>query len=317
MATTLLFPGQGAQWVGMGQDLCAEFPTARALYDEANDVLGFDLAKLCFEGPADTLTLTRYAQPALFVHSLACHAALTALVGELDVAAVAGHSVGEYPALVVAGALSFAEGLRLVQARGDCMDRLGEGRMAALSLTEEEVRPIAQRFFCDIAVLNLPKQTVVGGREADLVALQAALEAEGKSPGVRLETSGAFHTHLMVPAALAFREHLDAAHFQALKVPAISNVSGRFHDAGSDPGGIRAALFYQVFNPVRWSDGAEHLVATGHTHFIELGGGDGGAPPKRGRLEAIMKRVLKAAKVEGDHQAVVTVETARALLGKP
>lgn len=310
MALALLFPGQGAQWVGMGRDLCAEFPTARALYDEANDVLGFDLAKLCFEGPADTLTLTRYAQPALFVHSLACHAALQA-VAPVVPAAVAGHSVGEYPALVVAGALSFADGLRLVQARGDCMDRLGEGRMAALSLGEDEARPLAQRFFCDIAVLNLPKQTVVGGREPDLAAFQAALEAEGKSPGVRLETSGAFHTHLMVAAALAFRAHLDQAAFQPLALPAISNISGRFHD----PAGIRAALFYQVFNPVRWSEGAEHLVATGHTRFIELGGGDGGAPPKRGRLEAIMKRVLKAAKVEGDHQAVVSVETLRALAG--
>jgi len=313
MQPTFLFPGQGAQWVGMGQDLCAAWPAVQALYQEANDVLGYDLARLCFEGPSEALTRTRHAQPALFVHSLACHAALTAELGLQTPAAVAGHSVGEYPALVVAGALSFADGLRLVQARGDSMDRLGEGRMAALSLTEEEARPIVQRFFCDIAVLNLPRQTVVGGRAADLAALQAHLEASGKSPGVLLETSGAFHTHLMVPAALDFRAHLDAAAFQAPTVPVISNVSGRFHDP--DPAAMRSALFYQIFNPVRWSEGADHLVATGHTHFIELGGGqDGGPgnPPKRGRLEAIMKRVLKAAKAEGEHQAVVSAETARA-----
>ncbi|MEZ4468713.1 MAG: ACP S-malonyltransferase [bacterium] len=308
MAPTFLFPGQGAQWVGMGHDLYTEFACARALYDEAADVLGADFKALCFDGPAETLTLTRHAQPALFVHSLACHAVLMELTeGRLAPAAVAGHSVGEYPALVVAGALSFADGLRLVQARGDCMDRLGEGRMAALSLTEDEAAPLARAFYCDIAVLNLPRQTVVGGREADVAALQAALEADGKSPGVLLETSGAFHTHLMIRAALEFRAHLDAATFLPPQVPALSNLTARAHDAA----GVRAALFYQIFSPVRWSDLADHLVATGHTRFIELGGGQGGPPPSRGRLEAIMKRVLKSQKASGDHLAVVTAATAR------
>lgn len=301
--TTFLFPGQGAQYVGMGADLYAASPAARAVFDEADAVLGRPLSKLCFEGPEDALTRTANTQPALLAHSLACHAALQEK-GEVVPDAVAGHSVGEYAALVVAGALSLADGLRLVQARGDAMDAHGTGKMLALRMNAADARPIASRFFCDVAVVNLPRQTVVGGHADDLAALQGHLTETNQNPGVLLNTSGAFHTHLMVQAALAFRATLLEADFQTPKVPVLSNYQGTWHAA--DPQAIKAELFFQIFNPVRWADLMDVTLAAGNTTCVEFGGGSGGNT--RARLAAMTLKAFRRNKVKGQHLAAISVD---------
>ena len=303
MKTTFLFPGQGAQYVGMGADLYAESPAARAVFDEADAVLGRSLSQLCFEGPEDALTRTANTQPALLVHSLACHAALQEL-GAITPSAVAGHSVGEYAALVVAGALSLADALRLVQARGDAMDAHGTGKMLALRMDADAARPLASRYFCDVAVVNLPRQTVVGGHADDLAALQAHLTEAGQNPGVLLNTSGAFHTHLMVQAALAFRATLLEADFKAPTVPVLSNYQGTWHT--TDPQAIKAELFFQIFNPVRWADLMDVTLAAGNTTCVELGGGSGDG--KRARLAAMTLKAFRRNKVKGQHFSAISVD---------
>jgi [acyl-carrier-protein] S-malonyltransferase len=301
---SFLFPGQGAQWVGMGHDLYATSPAARAIFDEADAILGRPLSQLCFEGPAEDLTRTANTQPALLVHSLACHAAYVEAGGPPP-EAVAGHSVGEYAALVVAGVLDFADALRLVQARGDAMDAHGTGKMLALRLTADDARPLATRFFCDVAVANLPRQTVVGGHADDLAALQAHLTEAGQNPGVLLDTSGAFHTHLMVQAALAFRRTLLNAHFKPARVKALSNYQGTWH--GDDPAGIKAELFFQIFNPVRWADLMDVLLHAGHTTCVEFGGSGGAG--KRARLAAMTKKAFRRNGVKGTHLAAISTAT--------
>ncbi|MGK0360029.1 MAG: malonyl CoA-acyl carrier protein transacylase [Bradymonadia bacterium] len=306
--TTFLFPGQGAQYVAMGADLYAASPAARAVFDEADAVLGRPLSRLCFEGPEAELTRTANTQPALLAHSLACHAAFQELAlqagGAVIPDAVAGHSVGEYAALVVAGALSLADGLRLVQARGDAMDAHGTGKMLALRMDADTARPIASRFFCDVAVVNLPRQTVVGGHADDLAALQTHLTEAGQNPGVLLNTSGAFHTHLMVQAALAFRATLLEADFKTPTVPVLSNYQGTWHAA--DPQAIKAELFFQIFNPVRWADLMDVTLSAGNTTCVEFGGGAGGG--KRARLAAMTLKAFRRNRLKGQHLAAISVD---------
>lgn len=301
---SFLFPGQGAQWVGMGRALYAQSPAARTIFDEADAVLGRPLSQLCFDGPAADLVRTSNTQPALLVHSLACHAAYVEAGGPPP-DAVAGHSVGEYAALVVAGVLDLPDALRLVQARGDAMEAHGTGKMLALRLTVDDARPLATRFFCDVAVANLPRQTVVGGHADDLAALQAHLTADGQNPGVLLDTSGAFHTHLMVQAALAFRTTLLKAHFNPPRVPPLSNYRGTWH--GSDAAGIKAELFFQIFNPVRWADLMDVLLQAGHTTCVEFGGSGGDG--KRARLAAMTKKAFRRNGVKGTHLPAISPET--------
>ena len=158
-----VFPGQGSQYAGMGSDLCAEFPVADRIYSEANEILGYDIKSLSANGHEEELGLTRHTQPALLTHQAACLEVFRELTGNAITARVAaGHSLGEYTALVAAGVISFADGLRLVKRRGELMGQHGEGGMLALGLTVEEARPLADRFYCQLASCNLPQQTVVG-----------------------------------------------------------------------------------------------------------------------------------------------------------
>ncbi len=210
-----VFPGQGSQYRGMGSDLYAEFAAARRVYDEASDVLGFDLRRLSFADPDDAIGLTRNTQPALLAHGIACLEVFRELTGGQVTPLVAGgHSLGEYTALVAAGALTLADGLRLVRRRGELMGEHGEGGMVALTLDVVTARVLADRHYCEVSSINLPDQTVVGGREADLEALCADLAANyPRKRAIRLATEGAFHTYFMVAAARLFRDDLAAARF--------------------------------------------------------------------------------------------------------
>lgn len=310
-----VFPGQGSQYRGMGSDLYAEFAAARQVYDRANEVLGFDLRQLSFQDPAGEIGLTRNTQPALLTHQIACLRVFEELTGgRLKPALAAGHSLGEYSALVAAGSLAFEEALRLVRRRGELMGEHGEGGMLALTLDADTARPLADRHYCQVASCNLPDQTVVGGRDADLDALAADLaERMPRKRAIRLATEGAFHTYFMVTAARLFREDLDRATFSPPTTGVLSNYTGGLHD--TDPAAIRTRLFFQLFNPVNWVGCLNTAIAGQVTTFVEFGGGLGaeeGPAAKRPNLESIIRKTLKTSGVEARHIAAINCETLRA-----
>ena len=293
----LVFPGQGSQYKGMGGDLFKEYETARTVYGQASEALGYDVAELSFEDPQEQLNQTRFTQPALLTHSIACLEVFKDLTGDrLQPSMAAGHSLGEYSALVAAKALSFQSALKLVQKRGELMGAYGEGEMSAFPLPVDTIRPLAERYHCAIAGCNLPDQTVIGGREEDLalVELQVQEQFERKTP-VRLKTEGAFHTYYMVEAARRYRSVLETAGFDLSDMRVLSNFTGGFHEA--DPVGIRARLFFQLFHPVLWYANLQTALADGVDVMIEFGGGIGfGTEPegKRPNLAGIIKKTQRA-----------------------
>jgi len=309
-----VFPGQGSQYQGMGSDLYQEFSAARKVYDRANEILGFDLRQLSFEDPAGEIGLTRNTQPALLTHEIACLRVFEELTGgRLQATLAAGHSLGEYSALVAAGALGFDDALRLVRRRGELMGQHGEGGMLALTLDVETARPLADRHYCQVASCNLPDQTVVGGRDSDLDALAADLaERMPRKRAIRLATEGAFHTYFMVTAARAFREDLERVAFSAPTVAVLSNYTGGLHEA--EPASIRTRLFFQLFNPVNWVGCLNTAISQQVTTFIEFGGGlgaDDGPAAKRPNLEGIIRKTLKASGVEARHISAINCATLR------
>ena len=312
-----VFPGQGSQYRGMGSDICREFAVARQVYERASEVLGFDLRQLSFEDPAGELGLTRNTQPALLTHEVACLRVFEELAGGCLPTLTAGHSLGEYSALVAAGALGFDDALRLVRRRGELMGEHGEGGMLALTLDVETARSLADRHYCQVASCNLPDQTVVGGNEADLDALAADLTARmPRKRAIRLATEGAFHTYFMVAAARLFRSDLEQVAFVRPQVGVLSNYTGGLHEA--DPDSIRTRLFFQLFNPVNWVGCLNTAIAEQVTTFIEFGGGLGaeeGPAAKRPNLESIIRKTLKAGGVEARHHAAINCETLRAAAG--
>ncbi|HNW77846.1 MAG TPA: ACP S-malonyltransferase [Candidatus Competibacteraceae bacterium] len=309
-----VFPGQGSQYVGMGSDLIRDFPVAARLYAQASDILGYDLVKLCQEGPEETLKLTRHTQPALLTHSLACLEIFRELTGgQVKPVLAAGHSLGEYCALVAADALDFATALRLVQQRGECMGTYGEGEMLAFPLHLDTVRPLAEQYFCAIAACNLADQTVVGGRGEDLDRLtEAALAQFPRKKPTRLKTEGAFHTFYMIAAALHFRPMLDAATLQAPAIRVLSNYTGGHHDA--DPATIKTRLFFQLFNPVNWIGNLETAFHDGINTIVEFGGGLGSGPnpeDKRPNLESMIKKALRGSDFSVQHHTAINSQTLR------
>jgi len=312
----LVFPGQGAQYAGMGSDLYEAFDAARKVYDEAGEALGYDMRELSFKDPQGQIGLTRYTQPALLTHSIACLRVTEAQSGgELTPQAAAGHSLGEYSALVAAGALAFDDALRLVGERGRLMGEYGEGGMLALAMDAEEARQLADRHCCQVAGLNLPAQTVVGGTQADLEQLAADLaENYPRKRGTPLATEGAFHTYLMVTAAREFRDVLKRTEFRAPRFPVLSNYTARPHDAAPDA--VRTRLFFQLINPVNWVGCMQWAVENGVSSFLELGGGIGrGETPaeKRPNLQGILRKYCRGAGHEAEISAVINADDAFAL----
>ncbi|MBY0228352.1 MAG: ACP S-malonyltransferase, partial [Gemmataceae bacterium] len=274
-----LFPGQGAQALGMGRDLCSAFPAAQALFDRASSVLGYDLLAACIDGPKERLDSTAVSQPALFVASLA---ALEKLRhddpdAEKACAAAAGLSLGEYTALCFAGAISFEDGLRLVKTRGEAMQAAADARASAMSalllLEETQVEEICKKAsgkgLIRIANYLCPGNMAVSGdtaavEEAERLATEAGVRAQ------RLAVAGAFHTPIMQPAVERLEAALASATFSAPRVPVWANVTGKPY-AGPDE--MRAALARQMVEPVRWEAIMRGMLEAGIERFIEVGPG--------------------------------------------
>ncbi|MDH3273815.1 MAG: ACP S-malonyltransferase [Gammaproteobacteria bacterium] len=305
-----VFPGQGSQYRGMGSDIYKEHATAKKVYTQASDVLGYDIAELSFNDPQEQLNQTRYTQAALLTHSIACLEVFRDLTNDcLKPAMAAGHSLGEYSALVAAKALSFESALKLVQKRGELMGAHGEGEMSAFALDIDTIRPIAERYHCAVAGCNLPQQTVVGGRSEDLALVEKAVEESGaRRRPVRLKTEGAFHTYYMVKAAQHYRPVLDAAEFSPSEVRVLSNFTGGYHDA--DPSDIRARLFFQLFHPVMWHSNLQTAFGDGIEMIVEFGGGIGTASEpdgKRPNLESMIKKTLRTSAHDAQYLSAINV----------
>jgi [acyl-carrier-protein] S-malonyltransferase len=310
-----VFPGQGSQYRGMGSDLIAEFEGIGDIFDRASEAVGFDMRELCFEDPRDELGLTKYTQPALLTHEYACLEAFRGLTGgSIEPALTAGHSLGEYSALVAARALGFEDALRLVAQRGALMSELGRGGMVATTLDLEPAYGRADKHFCGIGGCNLPDQTVIAGEEADLDALveDMAQSHPGKR-AVRLNTEGAFHTYLMVAAAQRFREVLDGVEFANPACGVLSNYTGKLHEPGSQS--MRSRLFFQLFNPVRWFACLNTAFDAGIDTIVEFGGGIGktdGPERRRPNLEGIVRKSLKFASHEAEYLPAINAASIRA-----
>jgi len=293
MATALLFAGQGAQKVGMGKSLYENSATARALYDEADRVLGWCLTKLSFEGPESELTQTKVCQPALFVHGFALHAILAEQGKLADVSMALGLSLGEITAYTVAGVFDFATGLRVVAERGRLMQLACEqsvgGMAAILGEDREKVAELCAVFDIEAANFNAPGQIIVSGDKAKVDAAVTAAKDQGIKKIIPLNVAGAYHSRLMEPARAAFAAFLDTIPFAAPTFTVFSNTTGQ---AVSDPVALKAALVKQVVSSVLWEDCMRAAVATGLAAdgvlpaFLELGPG--------GVLAGLAKRTEKA-----------------------
>jgi len=310
-----VFPGQGSQYAGMGGDLHSEYAIARKVYTQASEVLGYDIAGLSFSDPKGLLNQTRYTQAAVLTHSIACLEVFRDLTDDrLQPVTTAGHSLGEYSALVAANMLSFESALQLVQKRGELMGTYGEGEMSAFPLDSDTIRPIAERYHCAIAGCNLPQQTVIGGRAEDLALVETAVQEqfERRNP-VRLKTEGAFHTYYMVTAAQHYRPVLETARFDPSDIKVLSNFTGAYHEP--DLSGLRAGLFFQLFHPVLWHTNLQTAFADGIDLVFEFGGGIGpGVEPavKRPNLESMIRKTLRVSGHQAQYQSVIN----RQSLGK-
>jgi len=277
-----LFPGQGAQQVGMGRDLYDAHPAAREVYDEADRILGFSLSRLCFEGPEETLTDTLNAQPALFTTSMACWRALEAVApGAFPAPSfVAGHSLGEYSALAAAGALDFAAGLGLVRERGRLMKLAGErspgGMAAILGLDDAVVDEVCQQAlnetdgFVQAANYNAPGQIVISGDKAALEQAMAVANDAGARRVVRLAVSIASHSPLMACIADEFRLAVESTPLRDPAVPVVANVTAR---PLASVAAIREEMVGQLTSPVCWVASVQYILNEGVTTFVELGPG--------------------------------------------
>jgi [acyl-carrier-protein] S-malonyltransferase len=288
--TALLFAGQGAQVVGMGKDLADDSPTARALFTQANDVLGYDLANLCFNGPEPELRRTDNAQPAIFLVSWIAYRLLMEHIPGLCVTATAGLSLGEFTALAAAGALSFADGLRTVRARGRFMEEAcaaSRGGMAAImGLDEGPTREVCRETGVELANLNCPGQLVISGDIERIERACALAKTRGAKRALPLPVAGAYQSPLMASAQPKLAAILAGWTMQPPVVPVIANVTARPH---GPPEEIRASLLAQVTASVRWEESMRYLLAQGCSRFIELGPGTA--------LSGFMKRIDKNALV--------------------
>lgn len=290
-----LFPGQGAQTVGMARELVTNVPVAKAMFDQASEVLGYDLAELCISGPAESLNTTDHSQPAIFVASLAALEALRQENADLveSCSATAGLSLGEYTALVFAGVLTFEDGLRVVQQRGLAMQAAAEltqsGMVSVVGLETEQVESLVEQVRQEGEVLQLanylcPGNIVVSGHSGACARIEGPASEAGARMVMPLAVAGAFHTPLMEPAVEKLTAVLENVTLHSPRIPVISNVDAQPH---TDPEEIRELLVQQVVSPVRWEDSINKFLTDGTEKFYEIGPGR----VLRGLLKRIARKV--------------------------
>ncbi len=296
MSVAYIFPGQGSQYVGMGKDLCVQFPEAKKYFDEADAVLGFSLSKICFEGPEDELKQTKNTQPAIFLHSVA----VWNLLKPSDAAMVAGHSLGEYSALVAAGAISFTDAIKLVRLRGELMQKAGEenpGTMAAIvgldpNVVAEVTNVASEAGVVQPANFNSPGQIVISGSVTGVRKAMELAKERGAKLVKELVVSGAFHSPLMQGAKEELKKALDATTIHDTKIPVYANVSAKPVQKADE---IRTLLFEQVTSPVRWEESVTNMAAAGASKFVEVGPGK--------VLQGLVKRITASAEIAGVDKA--------------
>jgi len=271
--TAVLFPGQGAQAVGMGKDLVEAYPDARSWFDRASEALGFDLAQVCFEGPKEELTRSDRAQPAIFVHSVAAYELLRSHSGFAPEAA-AGLSSGEWAALYAAGAVSFEDAIRILRVRGEAMQSACEqresGMVSIIGLDDDKIGDICREAGVEVANYNSPGQTVVSGAKEGTEKVPDLAKAAGARMAVPLPVAGAFHSSLMAPAEEVFAAFLADIEFREPRFPVYSNVTGRAHEGVES---IRRDMPKQITSSVRWVDNVRSMASDGVARAVECGPG--------------------------------------------
>lgn len=286
-----VFPGQGAQFVGMGKDLYDNNPEAKELFEKANEILGFRITDLMFEGTEEDLKQTKVTQPAIFLHSVIL---AKSLGDEFKPDMVAGHSLGEFSALVAAGALSFEEGLKLVSKRAHAMQKACELRpstmAAVLALGDDKIKEICDSIdeVVEPANFNCPGQVVISGSVEGIDAACEKMLAAGAKRAMKLKVGGAFHSPLMQPAQEELAEAIAAAKFETPVCPVYQNVDAKPH---TDPEEIKENLIKQLTAPVRWTQDVESMIADGADEFIELGPG--------AVLQGLVKKINRSVATSG------------------
>lgn len=289
MKKAYVFPGQGAQYSGMGKDLYESNPKARALFDKADEILGFKISEIMFGGTDEELKQTRVTQPAIFLHSVAL---AVALGEEFQPDMVAGHSLGELSALTAAGALSFEDGLRLVSARAEAMQKACEVKpstmAAVIALADEKVEEVCAGIDGVVvaANYNCPGQVVISGEVDSVQAACVALKEAGAKRALPLNVSGAFHSPMMEPARAELQKAIEATEFHTPRCAVYQNVDAQPH---TDPVEIKQNLIAQLTSPVRWTQSVERMCADGATAFEELGPGQ--------VLQGLIKKINKEVEV--------------------
>ncbi len=292
MKVAYVFPGQGSQWVGMGRDLYDNFDSAKEVFKQADQVLGFPLSELCFEGPEDELRQTINVQPAIFTVSLACYEIVKKK--EIIPEVVAGHSLGEYTALVASGAIDFENGLRLVRKRGEFMHQAATehpgGMAAILGLDIGRVEKICEKAssvgIIVIANLNSPGQVVISGEKRGIDEAVKMAEEAGAKRAIPLKVSGAWHSPLMRSAKEKLTQEIEKTHFVDPKIPLVANVSA---DYVRDARSVKKALIDQVCGIVRWEDSMKRIIGDDFITFIEVGPGK--------VLSCLLKRINREVRV--------------------
>lgn len=299
MSIAFIYPGQGSQYVGMGQDLYDNYPEIKELYLQANEILGINIAEVSFSGPEDKLKQTFITQPAIVTHSIAA----TKLVKNIEPKYTAGHSLGEFSALIKAGALSFEDGLKLVQLRGELMQKAGEenkGTMAAIIGLDtikiiDVCRDASEFGIVQVANFNSPGQIVISGSVEGVQQAMKLAKERGAKMAKELVVHGAFHSPLMESAKEDFEVALDYTEFRKVKIPVYTNVHAKPITQDTDLEFIKETLYDQLTSSVRWDESVVNMINDGAKEFIELGPGK--------VLQGLIKRINNTVNIRGIDKA--------------